>query len=216
MCSQYKKHAAIAALNYVSFDLVVGIGSGSTISYFIQVLSTVKNRLIGVISSSNNTTFFLRQYGIRVCDINTIFSPIIYIDSVDEINNNLESVKGGGAALTKEKIIASISKKFICIIDQSKQVHTLGFFPVPLEIIPISYSYIKQEIIKLGGVVKYRYGIVTDNGNIVVDIYNLNLECPILIENKINSLPGVVTVGLFTYRKPDVIVIGTKYGVKIL
>ncbi|CAL4043043.1 Ribose-5-phosphate isomerase A [Buchnera aphidicola (Phyllaphis fagi)] len=212
----YKKYAAIAALNYISFDSIIGIGSGSTISYFIQALSTIKDRVIGVISSSYNTTFILKKYGIKVFDLNTISTSITYIDSADEINNNMEVVKGGGAALTKEKIIASVSKKFVCIIDKTKQVNKLGFFPLPLEIIPISYSYIAQEIFKLGGIPKYRRGIITDNGNIIIDVYDLNLEFPILMENKINSLPGVVSVGLFSYRKPDLILIGAKNGVEII
>ncbi|CAL4322254.1 Ribose-5-phosphate isomerase A [Buchnera aphidicola (Pterocallis alni)] len=212
--NKLKKYAALAALEYVNFDSVIGIGSGSTMLYFIQELYHFRTKIIGTVSSSYYTTLLLQNHGIKVLDVNTVSDPIIYIDSADEVNFDMYMIKGGGGALTKEKIISSLSNQFICIIDESKLVHTLGQFPLPIEIIPESYSYIYQEVLKLGGIPKYRNGIVTDHGNIIIDIYNLNLQNPQLIENYLNSLAGIVTVGLFRMRKNDLILISTQYGIK--
>ncbi|CAL4322544.1 ribose-5-phosphate isomerase RpiA [Buchnera aphidicola] len=213
---QLKKNAAFSVLDYISYNSIIGIGSGSTVLYFIKALSNIKKNIFGVVSSSNDTTIILKKYGIKVFDLNTIPSLMIYIDSADEINYDMQMIKGGGAALTKEKILASSARQFICIIDKSKKVNILGSFPLPLEVIPFSYSYICQEIIKLGGIPKYRKGVVTDNGNIIIDVHNLNLNNPVMIEKYINSLSGVVTVGLFASRTADVALIGTYSGIKLM
>ncbi|AYN24663.1 ribose-5-phosphate isomerase RpiA [Buchnera aphidicola] len=214
--NELKKKAAWAALDYICPGTVIGVGTGSTVFYFIQALSTVKNLISGAVSSSNSSTILLEQHGIEVLDLNTFDSLEIYVDSADEINNNMQMIKGGGAALTREKIIAAMSKKFVCIIDESKQVNILGNFPLPIEIIPIAFSYISKEILKIGGQPKLRENITTDNGNIIIDVYNLYINNPILIEKKINSLPGVVSVGLFASRVADVVLIGTQKGIKII
>lgn len=214
--NEYKKKAAWAALNYIHPGTVIGIGTGSTVFYFIEALSTIKNIISGAVSSSNASTVLLIKNGIKVLNLKKFDQLEVYVDSADEINNNMQMIKGGGAALTKEKIIAAMSKKFICIIDKSKKVNFLGSFPLPIEIIPIALSYISKEIIKIGGKPKLRKNVVTDNGNIIIDIYNLNIKNPISMEKKINSLPGVVTVGLFAERGADIVLVGDEKGVKIL
>ncbi|WP_295164270.1 ribose-5-phosphate isomerase RpiA [uncultured Buchnera sp.] len=214
--NELKKKAAWAALDYICPGTVIGIGTGSTVFYFIQALSTVKNLISGAVSSSNSSTFLLKKNGIKVLDLNTFDSLEIYVDSADEINNAMQMIKGGGAALTREKIIAAMSKKFICIIDESKKVKILGTFPLPIEIIPMALSYISKEMLKIGGQPKLRENIITDNGNIIIDVYNLYIHDPISIEKKINALPGVVSVGLFASRVADIVLIGTKKGVKII
>ncbi|CAL4324639.1 Ribose-5-phosphate isomerase A [Buchnera aphidicola (Protaphis terricola)] len=215
--NQLKKKAAWAALNYIVPGTVIGIGTGSTVSYFIEALSTIQNSFSGVVSSSNASTRLLKEKGINnILNLNIFSSLEIYIDSADEINTNMQMIKGGGGALTKEKIIAGMSKKFICIIDETKKVNVLGKFPLPIEIIPISISFISKEIIKIGGIPKVRKNVITDNGNIILDVYNLNIDDPISIEKKINLLPGVVTVGLFALRGADIVLIGKKKGVEII
>ncbi|CAL4322437.1 ribose-5-phosphate isomerase RpiA [Buchnera aphidicola] len=214
--NQLKKNVAKSVLDYLSFKYIIGIGSGSTILYFIKFLARCKKKILGVVSSSYDTTMILQKYGIQVFDINTITQPVIYIDSADEINTNLQMIKGGGGALTTEKIIASIAKKFICIVDESKVVDQLGVYPLPIEVIFHAYSYVLREIMKLGGFPKYRNGVVTDHGNIIIDVYHLNLRHPKVMEDRINSIPGVVTVGLFCNRKADMALIGTKNGIKII
>lgn len=214
--NRLKKQAAWAALDYICPGTVIGVGTGSTVFYFIQALSTVKNLILGAVSSSNASTCLLQKNGIEVLNLNTFNSLEIYVDSADEINNEMQMIKGGGAALTREKIIAAMSKKFICIIDESKKVKVLGTFPLPIEIIPIALSYISKEILKIGGTPKLRENVITDNGNIILDVYNFCINDPILIENKINALPGVVSVGLFASRVADIVVIGTKKGVEII
>lgn len=211
-----KKKAAWAALDYIRPGAIIGVGTGTTIFYFIQALSTIKNIIYGTVSSSNSSTFLLKEQGIQVFNLKYFSSLAIYIDSADEINHQMQMIKGGGAALTREKIIAAMAKKFICIVDKSKIVDVLGKFPLPIEIVPIALSYVSKEIIKIGGKPKYRKNTITDNGNIIIDVYNLPLKDPILIEKKINSLPGVVTVGLFASRRADIALIGTKKGVRIV
>ncbi|AAM67948.1 ribose-5-phosphate isomerase RpiA [Buchnera aphidicola] len=214
--NELKKKAAWAALDYIYPGTVIGVGTGSTVFYFIQALSTVKHLISGAVSSSNSSTVLLKKNGIRVLDLNTFDFLEIYVDSADEINNDMQMIKGGGAALTKEKIIAAMSKKFVCIIDESKKVNILGTFPLPIEIIPIAFSYISKEILKIGGQPKLRENIITDNGNVIIDVYNLFINDPISVEKKINSLPGVVSVGLFASRVADVVLIGTQKGVEII
>ncbi|QCI18940.1 ribose-5-phosphate isomerase RpiA [Buchnera aphidicola] len=215
--NEFKKKAAWAALNYIKPGTVIGVGTGSTVFYFIEALSTIKHLISGVISSSNASTLLLKEKGINnILNLNTFNSLEVYIDSADEINSNMQMIKGGGAALTKEKIIAAIAKKFVCIIDKTKKVDVLGTFPLPIEVIPIASSFISNEIIKIGGHPKIRKNVITENGNIILDIYNLNIHDPISIEKKINLLPGVVTVGLFALRGADIVLMGTNNGVKII
>ncbi|CAL4322417.1 ribose-5-phosphate isomerase RpiA [Buchnera aphidicola] len=212
-----KKNVSVSVLNYIPPNSIIGVGSGTTISYFIKSINKYKKNIIGAISSSYNTTILLKKYNVTVIDLNTINEPIIYIDSADEVNSDMQMIKGKGGALTNEKIISFKAKTFICIVDESKLVKKLGSFcPVPIEVIPISYSYICEEIRKIGGNPIYREGFVTDHGNIIIDIYGLNLEFPQRIENIINSLPGVVSVGLFSIRTADMVMIGTMNGIKII
>ncbi|WP_343190192.1 ribose-5-phosphate isomerase RpiA [Buchnera aphidicola (Mollitrichosiphum nigrofasciatum)] len=212
--NKLKKSAAFAVLKYISLISVIGIGTGSTIKHLIKLLPNLK--LKGVISSSSSSSFLLKKYKISELYLNDVLYLFLYIDGADEINMSLYMIKGGGAALTKEKIIATKAIKFICIIDEFKMVDTLGSFPLPVEIIPMAYKFVKFELQKLGYLTKLRKNFITENGNIILDIYNLSIKKPNLIEKKINSIPGVVTVGLFTYRKADLVFIGTMYGIKII
>ncbi|ADP67893.1 ribose-5-phosphate isomerase A [Buchnera aphidicola str. JF98 (Acyrthosiphon pisum)] len=214
--NKLKKKAAWAALDYIDPGTIIGVGTGTTIFYFIEALGTIKNLIYGAVSSSNSSTVLLKKHGIEVFDLKNFSSLAIYVDSADEINNHMQMIKGGGGALTREKIIASMSKKFVCIIDKSKKVDVLGTFPLPIEIIPMALSYIFREIIKIGGTPKYRKNVITDNGNIIIDVYNLCIKDPISMEKKINSLPGVVTVGLFASRSADIVLIGTQKGIRTI
>ncbi|WAI18638.1 MAG: ribose-5-phosphate isomerase RpiA [Buchnera aphidicola (Acyrthosiphon caraganae)] len=214
--NKLKKKAAWAALDYIYPGTIIGVGTGTTIVYFIEALSTIKNLIYGAVSSSNSSTLLLKKQGIEVFNLKSFSSLAIYVDSADEINHRMEMIKGGGGALTREKIIATMAKKFVCIIDKSKKVDILGKFPLPIEIIPMALSYIFQEMIKIGGIPKYRKNVITDNGNIIIDVYNLSITDPVSMEKKINSLPGVVTVGLFAARSADVVLIGTQKGIKTI
>ncbi|XBC44219.1 MAG: ribose-5-phosphate isomerase RpiA [Buchnera aphidicola (Schlechtendalia peitan)] len=211
--NELKKSVAIAALDYICPGKIIGIGTGSTVSYFIEALSSIKNLIHGAVSSSRSSTKFLKKFGIPVYDLSDIQSLELYIDSADEINSKLQMIKGGGAALTQEKIIASSAKTFICIVDESKLVKILGTFPLPIEIIPMSVSYIVNELKKLGGHPKIRKNVITDNGNIIIDIYNFKILNPLKMEKKINSLPGVVSVGLFAIRTADIALISKSSGI---
>ncbi|QCI26065.1 ribose-5-phosphate isomerase RpiA [Buchnera aphidicola] len=212
---QLKKQVSLAVLDYIPYNAIVGFGSGSTVIHFIKAIVEKKKNFFGAVSSSYHTTIMLKKYGITVLELNTITKPIIYIDSADEVNFSLEMIKGGGGALTKEKIISAMSEKFICIIDESKLVQTLGVFPLPIEVVPIAYSYISKKMTDFGGKPRYREGFVTDQGNIIIDVYGLNLNCPINVEKTFNSIPGIVTVGLFSIQKPNLLLVGTKSGIKI-
>ncbi|WP_367681684.1 ribose-5-phosphate isomerase RpiA [Buchnera aphidicola] len=214
--NKIKKTVAWSALKYIYPGTVVGVGTGSTVSYFIEALSTIKHLIDGAVSSSLYSTKILRQFGIPIYDLNAINFLKTYVDGADEINPDMYMIKGGGAALTQEKIISSVADTFICIIDESKKVKTLGSFPLPVEVVPMAYSYVSNELIKLGGIPKYRENVVTDHGNIIIDIHNLKINDPIAMESKINSLPGVVTVGLFTLRTADIVLVGTKFGVDVI
>jgi len=214
--NKLKKQAAWAALDYIYPGAIIGVGTGTTIFYFIEALSTIKNIIYGAVSSSNASTLLLKKYGIEVFNLKNFNSITIYVDSADEINDHMQMIKGGGGALTREKIIATMSKKFICIIDKSKKVEVLGKFPLPIEIIPIALSYILQEMVKIGGKPEYRKNFITDNGNIIIDVYNLCIKDPLSMEKKINSLPGVVTVGLFAKRSADIVLMGTNKGTQTI
>ena len=211
-----KKAAAEKALEYIDDGMIVGVGTGSTVNYFIDALATKKNYIEGAVSSSDNSTKRLRAHGIEVFDLNSVNCLDIYVDGADEITEHLAMIKGGGAALTREKIVAAVAKKFICIADSSKQVGILGKFPLPIEVIPMARSYVARELVKLGGDPVYRKGIVTDNGNVILDIYNLTILDPVSLEQQINAIAGVVTNGLFAHRGADVLILGTDDGVKII
>ncbi|MBK4765373.1 MAG: ribose-5-phosphate isomerase RpiA [Pantoea sp. Brub] len=212
----FKKAVGWAAIDYIQPGDIVGVGTGSTIEHFINALKTIKHKIKGTISSSKNSTKKLKNLGIKVLELNKINSVSVYIDSADEINAQMHMIKGGGAALTCEKIIAAVASKFICIVDITKTVNILGNFPLPIEIIPIARTFITNELIKFGGIAKYRNNVITDNGNIILDVHNLKITDPILLEKTINSLPGVVTVGLFASRSADIALISGPDGIKTL
>jgi ribose 5-phosphate isomerase A len=211
-----KKAAAYAALEYVEKDTIVGVGTGSTVNYFIDALATIKNSIVGAVSSSDASTAKLKEYGIEVFDLNEVSELSVYVDGADEINPYNHMIKGGGAALTREKIVAAVAEKFICIVDDTKNVDILGDFPLPVEVIPMARSYVARELVKLGGDPVYREGVITDNGNIILDVHNLKIAEPMTLENQINAIVGVVTNGLFANRAANVVLVGAEDGVKTL
>ncbi|EEQ3768769.1 ribose-5-phosphate isomerase RpiA [Escherichia coli] len=213
---ELKKAVGWAALQYVQPGTIVGVGTGSTAAHFIDALGTMKGQIEGAVSSSDASTEKLKSLGIHVFDLNEVDSLGIYVDGADEINGHMQMIKGGGAALTREKIIASVAEKFICIADTSKQVDILGKFPLPVEVIPMARSAVARQLVKLGGRPEYRQGVVTDNGNVILDVHGMEILDPIAMENAINAIPGVVTVGLFANRGADVALIGTPDGVKTI
>ncbi|HDS6401544.1 TPA: ribose-5-phosphate isomerase RpiA [Morganella morganii subsp. morganii] len=213
---ELKKAVGWAALEFVKPGTIVGVGTGSTASHFIDALATMKGQIDGAVSSSVVSTEKLKSYGIPVLDCNDVDSLDVYVDGADEIDHHMNMIKGGGAALTREKIVAAIAKKFICIVDESKRVDILGKFPLPVEVIPMARSYVARELVKLGGQPEYRQNVVTDNGNVILDVYNLEILNPVGLENKINGIAGVVTVGLFANRGADVVLMGTQDGVKTI
>src|SRR3990167_5180702 len=209
-----KKAVAEAALDFIEPDMVLGVGSGSTVNYFIQALAKVKHKIEGAIASSIATANQLKALGIPVLDLNMVSELSLYIDGADEINTAKQMIKGGGGALTREKIIAAVSKKFVCISDQSKQVDLLGTFPVAIEVIPMARSYVARQLVKLGGDPVYRQGYLTDNGNVILDVYNLKIVEPIAFEEKINNIVGVVANGIFAKRSADVVLLATETGIQ--
>lgn len=213
---EMKKAAAIKAVEYVQDDSIVGVGTGSTVNHFIDALAAKKNFIEGAVSSSDESTKRLKALGIEVFDLNSVGEIDVYIDGADEITTHMHMIKGGGAALTREKIVAAVSKQFICICDESKQVSMLGAFPLPVEVIPMARSYVARELVKLGGDPVYRQGVVTDNGNVILDVHNLDIIDPKALETSINAIVGVVTNGLFAHRGADVLILGTPSGAKIV
>ncbi|WP_413737113.1 ribose-5-phosphate isomerase RpiA [Sodalis sp. RH21] len=213
---ELKKAVGWSALKYVRPGTIVGVGTGSTAAHFIDALGSIRQQIEGAVSSSDASSAKLQSLGIPLLDLNSVDVLDIYVDGADEINGQMQMIKGGGAALTREKIIAAVARKFICIVDASKQVDVLGDFPLPVEVIPMARSYVARELVKLGGLPEYRQGVVTDNGNIILDVRNLRILDAVALEDKINSLPGVVTVGLFARRRADVALIGTAEGVKVV
>lgn len=211
---QKKQAAAEAAIKYVEENSIVGVGTGSTVNYFIDELAKLKFDIKGAVSSSEASTQRLIKHGIEVFDLNQVGSFDIYVDGADEINEHKHMIKGGGAALTREKIVAAVANKFICIIDDTKQVPVLGSFPLPIEVIPLARSYVARQIVKLGGDPAYRQGVVTDNGNHIIDVHNLSIVDPVNLEAKLNQIVGVVTNGLFAERKADIVLIGDNDGVQ--
>jgi len=213
---EMKKAAAIKALDYIDNDTIVGVGTGSTVNHFIDALATIKNKITGAVSSSEESSKRLKAHGIEVFDLNHIDVLDVYIDGADEITQHMAMIKGGGAALTREKIVAAVAKKFICIADDSKQVELLGNFPLPVEVIPMARSYVARELVKLGGDPVYRQGVVTDNGNVILDVYNMKITDPKALEMAINGIVGVVTNGLFAQRGADVLLLGSPNGAQVI
>jgi len=211
-----KKQVAEAALAYVEDDTIVGVGTGSTVNFFIDCLASIKHRIDGAVSSSDATEALLKQHNIPVLSLNSANDIPVYIDGADEATKHLHLIKGGGGALTREKIVAAASKKFVCIIDESKMVDVLGTFPLPVEVIPMAQSYIAREITKLGGQPILREGFTTDNGNIILDVHNLSILKPVELEQELNKLAGVVTNGLFAQRPADVLLVASDSGVQVL
>jgi len=208
-----KKNAAKIAIDYVKNNSIIGVGTGTTINFFIEELGKNKGLIDGAVSSSVATEKLLREHHIPVLPLNSVIDLPIYIDGADEVTRNKHLIKGGGGALTREKIVAAASKQFICIIDDSKLVPLLGGFPLPVEVIPMAQSYVAREIAKLGGQPELRQDFLTDNGNIILDIHNLKIENPSELENQLNQITGVVTNGLFAKRPADTLIIATDDGI---
>ena len=213
---QAKQLVAQAAIEYIEWDWVVGVGTGSTANLFIDELAKMKNNIDGAVASSEASAERLRGHGIKVYELNQVGSLPIYIDGADESTKHLHLIKGGGAALTREKIVAAASDKFICIADDSKLVDTLGAFPLPVEVIPMARAYIARQLVKLGGNPIWREGVTTDNGNIILDVHDLKISNPVETERQINQLAGVVTNGLFAQRSADVLLLGGENGVSTI
>ncbi|MAR89729.1 MAG: ribose-5-phosphate isomerase RpiA [Pseudomonadota bacterium] len=210
---ELKQAVAKAALEYVEEGTIVGVGTGSTANFFIDYLAGMKGQIEGAVASSEATRQRLDSHGIPVYDLNSVGELPVYVDGADEADPNLCLVKGGGGALTREKIIAAVAERFICIADASKQVAVLGRFPLPVEVIPMARSYVAREIVKLGGDPVYREGFTTDNGNIILDVHNLEIAQPVKLEQQLNNIVGVVTNGLFAQRSADLLLVGTAQGV---
>lgn len=213
---EMKKAVAKSAIAYIEDGTVVGVGTGSTANYFIDFLAEIKHRIEGAVASSEATRKRLASHGIPVFDLNTVDEIPVYVDGADEFDPNLCLIKGGGGAMTREKIVAAVAKKFVCIADASKKVSVLGSFPLPVEVVPMARSYVARELVKLGGDPVYREGFVTDNGNIILDVHNLQIAQPVKMEEAINNIVGVVTVGLFAKRGADVVLMGTEKGVEVI
>ena len=209
-----KQAAAKAAIALVPDDCVLGVGSGSTANFFIAELGGIKRRIEGAVASSEATAKRLRDLGIRVMDLNGVNELPVYVDGADEVTRHLAMIKGGGGALTREKIVAAVAGKFVCIADATKLVDVLGTFPLPVEVIPMARSYVARELVKLGGHPEWRQNFVTDNGNVILDVHGLAILNPAEIEGALNQIAGVVASGLFARRGADVLLLGTAEGVK--
>ncbi|MGI2316411.1 ribose-5-phosphate isomerase RpiA [Pasteurella multocida] len=214
---EMKKMAATAALQYVKPDSIIGVGSGSTVNCFIEALGSMRDQIKGVVAASKASEALLAKQGIEVFSANEVSSLDIYVDGADEINPQKMMIKGGGAALTREKIVAALAKKFICIVDTSKQVDVLGStFALPVEVIPMARSQVARKLVALGGSPEYREGVVTDNGNVILDVHHFAIMNPVEMEKELNNVPGVVTNGIFALRAADIIIVGTPEGAKII
>jgi ribose 5-phosphate isomerase A len=213
---EMKKMVAEAALEYVEPGTIIGIGTGSTANHFIDSLAGIKHKIDGTVASSNASAERLAAHGIPVLDLNSVNELSVYIDGADESNHHLHLIKGGGGALTREKIVAACARKFVCIADASKLVDILGAFPLPIEVIPMARSMVARELVKRGGQPVYREGFTTDNGNEILDVHNMEIMEPVKLEQELNGIPGVVTVGLFARRPADVLLLGTEDGVRTL
>jgi ribose 5-phosphate isomerase A len=213
---ELKQAVAREAIKHVVEDAVVGVGTGSTANFFIDELAKIKNRISGAVASSDRSAERLKGHGIRLFDLNSVNELPVYIDGADEITEHLAMIKGGGGALTREKIVAAVAKKFVCIADESKLVPVLGKFPLPVEVIPMARAYVARQMVKLGGRPELRENFTTDNGNIVLDVRGLSILNPVELETTINNIAGVVTNGLFARRGADVLLLGTKAGVRAI
>ena len=211
---ELKLAVAKEAIKYVVEDAIVGVGTGSTANYFIDELAKIKGRIDGAVASSQASADRLKAHGIRVVDLNSVSGLPVYVDGADEITEHLAMIKGGGGALTREKIVAAVAEKFICIADQSKLVGVLGKFPLPVEVIPMARSHVGRELVLLGGQPALRQGFTTDNGNIILDVYGLTILKPLELEAALNNIAGVVSNGLFAIRGADVLLLGMATGVK--
>jgi ribose 5-phosphate isomerase A len=212
---ELKQRVAQAALKYVQ-DPIVGVGSGSTVNLFIDCLATIKNRIDGAVAASEASAERLKKHGIRVFDLNSVNELPVYVDGADEITESLYMIKGGGGALTREKIVAAVAKRFVCICDASKLVAVLGKFPLPVEVIPMARSLVGRELLKLGGHPVLRENSKTDNGNVILDCHGLTILDPPRLEAQLNNIPGVVTNGLFARRGADVLLLGSSSGVRTI
>lgn len=210
---EMKKAVAQAALEHVVPDTIVGIGTGSTANHFIDLLAGIKHRINGTVASSQASADRLKSHGIPVLDLNMADEIAVYVDGADETNRNRQLIKGGGGALTREKIVAAAARKFVCIVDETKVVDILGRFPLPIEVIPMARSLVARQLVKLGGEPVYREGFVTDNGNIILDVHGLEVMEPAKFEQELNNITGVVTNGLFARRPADIVLVGSKEGV---
>lgn len=213
---ELKRAVAKAAISYVQSDTIVGIGTGSTANYFIDELAKIKQRIRGAVASSEASAQRLKSHGISVMELNGVDDLPIYVDGADEITEHLHMIKGGGGALTREKIVAAVARKFICIADASKLVDVLGNFPLPVEVIPMARSWVAREMVKLGGQPALRQGFTSDNGNIILDIRGLKILNPVELERALNNIPGVVTNGLFAIRGADILLLGEPQGVRTM
>lgn len=211
-----KRQVAQAALEYVVRDTIIGIGTGSTANYFIDALASIKHTIEGTVASSHATAQRLKAHGIPVLELNSVDEISVYIDGADEATKHLHLIKGGGGALTREKIVAAVSKRFVCIADDSKLVDVLGKFPLPVEVIPMARSYVARQLVKMGGKPIWREGVTTDNGNVILDVHNLQIVDPIKLESDLNQIVGVVTNGLFAKRPADILLLGSNEGIKKL
>jgi ribose 5-phosphate isomerase A len=209
-----KRAAARAAIAFVPDNCVVGVGTGSTANHFIDALAEIKGRIEGAVASSEGSAARLKSHGIPVFDLNAIDRIPVYVDGADEINHYQHMIKGGGAALTREKIVAAVAEQFICVADHTKRVDILGTFPLPVEVIPMARSHVARALVKLGGRPVYREGVVTDNGNVILDVHGLRIAEPVTLEGEINQIVGVVTNGLFARRPADILLLGTERGVE--
>jgi len=213
---EMKKNAAWAALEYIPRNTVVGVGTGSTVNHFIDALASIKHEISGAVSSSVQSTEKLIALGIPVLDLNSIDSFSVYVDGADEINAQKHMIKGGGAALTREKIVSAVAETFICIVDASKQVDVLGKFPLPVEVIPMASRSVSGELAKLGGRPVARAGVTTDNGNVIIDVHDLQIIDPLMLEQQINNIVGVVTNGIFAHRPANMVLVGSAEGTKVI
>jgi ribose 5-phosphate isomerase A len=208
MTQDEKKNAAAqAAMQYIEDDMIVGVGTGSTVNFFIDMLAQMKHRIEGAVASSDATAQRLKGHGIPTLDLNSVNELHVYVDGADEATRHLHLIKGGGGALTREKIVAAVSRQFVCIIDDSKLVDILGAFPLPVEVIPMARSYVAREIVKLGGQPMLREGFTTDNGNVILDVQNLKILDPVELEGKFNGITGVVSNGIFARRPADILLV---------
>jgi len=213
---EQKREVAQAAIQHIPVGSIVGVGTGSTANYFIDELAKIKHKIDGAVASSDNTAQRLRNHNIELLDLNNVSEIPVYVDGADEITEHLHMIKGGGGALTREKIVAATAKKFICVADESKLVSVLGAFPLPVEVIPMARSYVAREIVRLGGHPVLREGFITDNGNVILDVHNLKILNPIELEIDLNQIAGIVTNGLFAKRGANVLLLGTDNGVRTI